>query len=72
MSVRTAAAVSVIPWLLLTGAVFGVLMWGGMIDNYGWPEFLRRFVPSVVLLYFAVVVMIMGSDRLFGRNTPEP
>lgn len=70
MSLRTAAAMAVIPWLFLVAAGLGIHLWDGLIEHYGWPEYLLRFVPATALIYVAVVLAIRTSDRLFGSKTP--
>ena len=72
MSWQAAARAAVIPWLFLVVVGLGLHAWGGMIENYGWPEYLRRFVPAVGLIYPVVIGAVLWNDRWYGRGKRQP
>jgi hypothetical protein len=71
MSWRAAARAAVIPWLFLVLVGVGIHAWDGMIEYYGWSEYLSRFVPSVALIYPVLIGAVLWNDRRYPRKKPS-
>jgi hypothetical protein len=72
MKLSDAARAAVMPWLLLVSIGLGLHTWDGMIENYGWPEYLRRFIPAIVLVYPVLIAAVLWNDREFPRGKRKP
>lgn len=68
MSWRRAAAVAVLPWLALTGALLTLIEWQRGLDYISWP----RVLLISALLYGASTWAIHTSGQLFGLKPEKP
>jgi hypothetical protein len=53
MSLGRAAALAVIPWVIVLAIIAAYHVWTGMPGEYGWPNFLQRMAWVAVILYGA-------------------
>ena len=72
MNLAAAARAAVMPWFLLLVVGLGLHTWSGMIESYGWPEYLRRFIPAIALLYPILIAAVLWNDREFPRGKRKP
>jgi hypothetical protein len=71
MNWRAAARAAFPYWLFLVLAGLGLHAWDGMITYYGWPEYVRRFLPAVALLYGILAWAVRDNARRYERRKPQ-